>query len=244
MNQKVKFGLFMLLLMFSLLAAEEFEQKIDRRFDLNPAGSIELANINGKIEISTTGGASVAIKAVKKSDYKGEIEAVEIIFETGKDTLKVYTKFNKKNTRAKVDFTVVIPEKLSRAIFTSVNGELACSGKFQDLKLETVNGLIKLQGDFATSALSTVNGAVDISREALLNGDLSVETVNGAIAIELNRKAAFSVDGSSVNGAIDCDFPVTVQRHFIGSSLKGEVNGGGHKITLETVNGGIKISKI
>jgi DUF4097 and DUF4098 domain-containing protein YvlB len=244
MMQKVKFGLFIMLFMFSLLAAENFEQKIDRRFDLNPAGSIELANVNGKIEISTAGGASVAIKAVKKSDYKGEIEAVEIIFETGKDTLKVYTKFNKKNTRAKVDFTVVIPEKLSRAIFTSVNGELACSGKFQDLKLETVNGLIKLQGDFATSALSTVNGAVDISREALLNGDLSVETVNGAIAIELNRKAAFSVDGSSVNGAIDCDFPVTVQRHFIGSSLKGEVNGGGHKITLETVNGGIKISKI
>ena len=49
---------------------------------------------------------------MKKSDYKGEIENVEVIFETGKDTLKVYTKYNKKNTRAKVDFTVVIPEKL------------------------------------------------------------------------------------------------------------------------------------
>jgi DUF4097 and DUF4098 domain-containing protein YvlB len=244
MMQKVKFGLFIMLFMFSLLAAENFEQKIDRRFDLNPAGSIELANVNGKIEISTAGGASVAIKAVKKSDYKGEIEAVEIIFETGKDTLKVYTKFNKKNTRAKVDFTVVIPEKLSRAIFTSVNGELSCSGKFQDLNLKTVNGLIKFTGDFASTHLSTVNGAVEFSQEALLNGDLGVETVNGAIDIELNRKSAFTVEGRAVNGGIDCEFPVQVQRHFIGSSLKGQVNGGGHKLTLETVNGRIKISKI
>ena len=244
MKQKVKYVLFILLFMFSLLAAEDYEQKISRRFELTPAGSIELSNVNGEIVISTTSGQAVDIKAVKKSDAKGEIENVEIIFETGKDTLKVYTKYNKKNTRAKVDFTVAIPEKLSRSIFKSVNGALTCSGKFQDLNLKTVNGRIKFAGDFASSSLSTVNGTVDISQEAQLNGDLSVETVNGAIDIEINRKSAFTVEGSAVNGGIDCEFPIAVQRHFIGSSLKGQVNGGGHKITLETVNGKISIAKI
>jgi len=244
MKQKVKYVLFIMLFMFSLLAAEDYEQKISRRFELTPAGSIELSNVNGEIVIITTSGQAVDIKAVKKSDYKGEIENVEIIIETGKDTLKVYTKCNKKNARAKVDFTVAIPEKLSRSIFKSVNGALTCSGKFQDLNLKTVNGRIKFVGDFASSSLSTVNGTVDISQEAQLNGDLSVETVNGAINIEINRKSAFTVEGSAVNGGIDCEFPIAVQRHFIGSSLKGQVNGGGHKITLETVNGKIKISKI
>jgi DUF4097 and DUF4098 domain-containing protein YvlB len=244
MMQKVKFGLFILFFMFSLLAAENFEQKIDRRFDLTSAGSIELSNINGEISITTASGTSVDIKAVKKSDYKGEIEAVEIIFETGKDTLKVYTKYNKKNAKAKVDFTVAIPEKLSRAVFKSINGALLCSGKFQDLNLKSINGRIKLTGDFVSASLSAVNGAVDISQEAQLNGDLSVETVNGMIAIEINRKSAFEVEGQTVNGGIDCEFPVSVQRHFIGSSLNGQVNGGGYKISLETVNGRIKISKI
>lgn len=244
MKQKIKYVLFIMLFMFSLLAAEDYEQKISRRFELTPAGSIELANVNGKIEITTKSAGDVEVLAVKKSDDKGEIETVEIIFETGKDTLKVYTKYNKKNTRAKVDFTVAIPEKLSRSIFKSVNGALTCSGKFQDLNLKTVNGRIKFAGDFVSSSLSAVNGAVDISQEAKLNGDLSVETVNGAINIEFSSKSAFTVEGGTVNGGIDCEFPIALQRHFIGSSLKGQVNGGGHKITLKTVNGKISISKI
>jgi DUF4097 and DUF4098 domain-containing protein YvlB len=244
MMQKVKYGLFILLFMFSLLNAEDFEQKIERRFDLTPAGTIELANINGEISITTAAAATVQVLAVKRSDRKGEIENVEVVFQTGKDSLKVYTKYNKNNTRAKVDFTVVIPEKLAKALFKSINGALDCRGKFAELKLKSVNGQIKFNGEFASASLSNVNGGVKISQEARLQGDLEVETVNGGIAIEIDRKSAFNLQGGSVNGGIDCDFPVEVQRHFVGSSLKGEVNGGGHKLSLETVNGGIKISKI
>jgi hypothetical protein len=244
MKQKIKYFFFILLLMSSLLAAEDFEQKIKRHFDLTPDGTIELANINGEINITTAATAAVEVLAVKKSDKKGEIETIDVIFELQNNSLQVRTKYNKKDTRAKVDFTVVIPEKLRRAEFKSVNGALDCSGKFRELILKTVNGRIKFSGDFASASLSSVNGAVDISRESLLNGDLSVETVNGAIGIELNRKSAFSMEGSSVNGNIDCDFPIAVERHFIGCSIRGQVNGGGHKLTLETVNGKISISKI
>jgi DUF4097 and DUF4098 domain-containing protein YvlB len=244
MNRKIKYSLFIVLFMFSLLGAEEYEQKISRRFDLTSAGSIELANINGEIRITTASGQSVDIKAVKKSDYKGEIEVVEIIFETGKDALKIYTKYNKKNTRAKVDFTVSIPEKLAKALFKSVNGKLDCSGKFGDLTLKTVNGKIDFKGEFHVGSFNAVNGAIDISQEPLLSGDLSVETVNGGIDIELNRKSAFEVEGRTVNGSIRDDFDLQVNRHFIGSSFKGTVNGGGHKIILETVNGRIRIAKI
>ncbi|MEI6613867.1 MAG: DUF4097 family beta strand repeat-containing protein [Chrysiogenales bacterium] len=244
MKQKIKYVLFILLFMFSLLAAEDYEQKISRRFDLTPNGIIELANINGGIVITTTTGSAIDVKAVKKSDYKGEIESVEVIFETGKDALKIYTKYNKKNTRAKVDFTVVVPEKLSRAIFKSINGALDCQGIFAELNLKSVNGRIKFSGDFASASLSAVNGAVEVSQETQLNGDLSVESVNGAINIEVNRKSAFTVKGQTVNGGIRNDFGLNVSHHFVGSSFNGQVNGGGHKITLETVNGRITISKI
>lgn len=244
MMQKVKIGLFLLLFMFSLLAAEDFEQKINRRFDLSAAGSVELANINGEIRISTASAAAMTVLAVKKSDKKGEIETVDVIFEAQGDNLRISTKYSKKNTQAKVDFTVVVPEKLAKAVFKSINGTVLCSGKFADLTLKSVNGRIQFDGDFASARLSSVNGTLKISREAQLNGDLSAETVNGTIDIELGRKSAFTVEGSTVNGNISSDFPLTVERHFIGSSLKGQVNGGGHRVTLETVNGRISISKI
>jgi DUF4097 and DUF4098 domain-containing protein YvlB len=130
--------------------------------------------------------------------------------------------------------------------FSSVDSDRARAqpGKFAELLLKSVNGRIKFSGDFTSAAISAVNGAVKVSNEAQLQGDLAVETVNGGIDIEINRKSAFSVEASTVNGGISCDFPVTVQRHFVGRSLNGQVNGGGHKLTLETVNGQIKISKI
>lgn len=244
MKQKMKYVFFIMLLMVFSLFAEEYQNKAARSFTLTAAGTIELANINGEIEITTTSSRTVDIKVVKKSDHKGEIENVEIIFETGKDTLKVYTKYNKKNTKAKVDFTVSIPEKLAQAGFKSVNGEIDCSGQFADLTLKTVNGKIDFQGEFQTGTFKTVNGTIEIVQEPLLSGDLRVSTVNGTIDIELNRKSAFEVEGQTVNGSIDNDFGLQVSRHFIGSSFSGKVNGGGHNVKLETVNGRIHLQKI
>ncbi|MFH2108121.1 MAG: DUF4097 family beta strand repeat-containing protein [Chrysiogenia bacterium] len=244
MKLKTLFFLFIMILMASFLSAEEYEHKTARSFTLTAAGTVELANINGEIEISTSSGRTVDIKVVKKSDYKGEIENVEIIFETGQDSLKIYTKYNKKNTRAKVDFTVSIPEKLAKTWFKSVNGEIDCSGQFAELTLKTVNGKIDFHGQFQAGTFKSVNGAIDIVQEPLLSGDLRVSTVNGSIDIELNRKSAFAAEGKTVNGSIDNDFGLQVERHFIGSSFSGTVNGGGHKVKLETVNGRISISKI
>lgn len=244
MKQKIKFAFFILILMFSSLAAEEYEQKIERRFELAAAGSIELSSVNGEIGITTTSGQAVDIKAVKKSDSKGAIENVEVVFETGKDKLKVYVKYNKKNIKVKVDFTVVIPEKLAKAVFKSVNGKIDCSGGFADLTLKTVNGKVDFQGQFRSGAFETVNGALEISQEPLLAGDLRAAAVNGSIDIELNRNSAFELEGRTVNGSIDNDFDVPVSRHLVGRSMRGKVNGGGYKVEVETVNGSIDISKI
>ncbi|MCX6557780.1 MAG: DUF4097 family beta strand repeat-containing protein [Candidatus Aminicenantes bacterium] len=242
--KKFTFAMLIILLAFSFLIAEDFEQKIVRTFELSANGSVELGNINGEIVVSTSGGAKVEIKAVKRSDVKGEIENVEVLFEQSGNDLRVKTKFNRDNTKAKVDFTVVIPEKLARAEFKSINGKLDCSGRFSDLLLKTVNGKIKFNGEFSVGTFKTVNGTIEISQEPLLNGDLEVETVNGGIAIELNGKSAFEIEGRTVNGSIENDFGLNVERHFVGSSFAGKVNGGGRKVKVQTVNGRIDISKI
>ena len=243
MVKKVKYFALILLLSFSFLAAEDYEQKIVKKFELPAGGAVELANINGEIAV-TSGGTAVEITAVKRSDVKGEIESVEVLFEQAGNTLQVKTKYNKSNTRTKVDFTVSLPEGLARAEFNSINGKLGCSGKFSDLKLKTVNGKIDFRGEFRSGVFKTVNGVIAISQEPLLNGDLEAETVNGAIAIELNRRSAFDAEGRTINGSVDNDFGLEVQRQLIGSSFSGKVNGGGHRVKVETVNGSIDISKI
>jgi DUF4097 and DUF4098 domain-containing protein YvlB len=244
MKQKVKVVFFIMLLMFALLPAEEYEQKINRSFALAAGDAIELANVNGVIAITSGTGPTVEIKAVKRSDYEGAIENVDVLFETRSGGLRVTVKYSKKNAKAKVDFTVVVPENLAKAEFQSVNGKIDCTGKFADLMLKTVNGRIDFQGRFQAGKFETVNGVIDVSQEAPLGGDLQATTVNGAIEIELNGKSAFEVQGQTVNGSIETDFDVSISRHVVGRSVSGKVNGGGRKVEVETVNGSIHISKI
>jgi Uncharacterized conserved protein len=244
MIKKLKYLLLALLLAFSGLYSANYEQKVNKTFTLPESGTLELSNINGEINISTTKGGSVEIKAIKKSDYKGEIENVDVIFDLNGDKLQVKVKHKERNTRAKVEFTVSVPEKLAAAYFKSVNGRIDCQGKFAELKLKTVNGKVGFAGEFVSATFKTVNGAIEVSQEPLLGGDLAAETVNGAIEIELNRKSAFAIEGRTINGSIRNDFGVKVDRHLVGSSMDGQVNDGRFKVRVETVNGSIEISKI
>lgn len=242
--RKIKYSLFVMSLFVSFLSAGNYEEKVVRKFTLQAGGIVELANVNGAIDVTTTGGDTVEIKAVKRSDRKGEIEAVEIVFAQEGKILKVNTKHKRRSVEVEVDFTVVVPEKLARAEFKSVNGGIDCSGKFAELALKTVNGEIDFKGDLRSGEFKTVNGAIAISQESELNGDLTAATVNGAIVIELNRRSAFTIDGRTINGSLANDFGLKIAKRLVGSSFRGKVNNGGHKVKVETVNGSVKISKI
>lgn len=244
MFKKIKYLLLVLLIAFSTLSAAEYEQKIAKSITLAASGTLELANVNGRIDITAGKGEAVEIKAVKKSDRKGQIEKVDVLFEQEGESLRVKVKYNERNANAKVDFDVVVPERLARAQFKSVNGRISGVGRYAKLSLKTVNGRISFRGEFGSAEFKTVNGAIEVTQEAPLSGDLEAETVNGAIEIELNRKSAFAVSGRTVNGSIRNDFEVRVEKHLVGSSMDGQVNGGGKKVKVETVNGSIEISKI
>lgn len=244
MLKKIKCLLLVLLIAFSSLQAAEYEQKITKIFTLPASGTLELANVNGRIDITAGKGEAVEIKAIKKSDRKGQIEKVDVLFERDDDALKVRVKYNERNASAKVDFDVVVPERLAAARFKSVNGRINGAGRHAQLAIKTVNGRISFRGEFGSAEFKTVNGAIEVTQEAPLSGDLEAETVNGAIEIELNRKSAFDISGRTVNGSIRNDFDVRVEKHLVGSSIDGQVNGGGKKVKVETVNGSIEISKI
>jgi DUF4097 and DUF4098 domain-containing protein YvlB len=52
------------------------------------------------------------------------------------------------------------------------------------------------------------------------------------------------VEAETVNGSISADdFGLEAEKGFVGRDLSGEIGGGDARISLDTVNGSIKISK-
>ena len=96
-----------------------------------------------------------------------------------------------------------------------------------DVNLETVNGSVKAEFD-----------------ELVTDQRVSAEAVNGKIVLLIPADASARVNAETVNGSIDADdFGLEPEKGFVGRDLSGEIGGGDARISLDTVNGSIRISK-
>ena len=125
----------------------------------------------------------------------------------------------------------------------TVNGAIKATGLAGDVLAETVNGSITLATEGAARA-ETVNGSID-ARVGTTEGSerLSFETVNGGITLELPRDTNAALSAETVNGRISSELELTETRKSSRRELIGTLGSGGREVSLETVNGSIRIRR-
>jgi len=105
----------------------------------------------------------------------------------------------------------------------------------------TVNGGVNVETR-GNARAETVNGSiVAAAGRADWTGSSELKTVNGSVTISLPEDASADVKASTVNGGIETDFPLEVRGRFNSRRLAGRIGGGGRELTLETVNGAIRL---
>lgn len=129
------------------------------------------------------------------------------------------------------------------ARLVNVNGAIAVEGFEGNLDAQTVNGGIVLTRLDGGVKATTVNGSIkaelgDISK------DLRFETVNGGIDLRMPASSRLTLDASTHGGEIETEFRVAGGDPKKKNILKGPVNGGGRKVFIRTVNGGIQLSQL
>jgi DUF4097 and DUF4098 domain-containing protein YvlB len=88
------------------------------------------------------------------------------------------------------------------------------------------------------------NDVVEISPDGLTGSvqRVNAEAVNGKITLLVPPEASARIEAETVNGSIDCDdFGLEAEKGFVGRDLSGEIGGGDAKVSLDTVNGSIKV---
>jgi DUF4097 and DUF4098 domain-containing protein YvlB len=174
-------------------------------------------------------------------------------------------KFEDKIKNSSIDYDITIPRKFGIKTET-VNSDISVAGTRGNIDLEAVNGDISLKNDQDESGeiqIETVNGEIEINVLSLTNGGdiesvngeisvrilenlksrLSIETVNGEIELAVPKSAAFTLDAeAAMNGEIETDWGDREdEQAYPGGTFSKEINGGGEKIKLETVNGSIEV---
>ncbi|MDH3456561.1 MAG: hypothetical protein OER90_06930 [Gemmatimonadota bacterium] len=233
----------------------------DWQGQLQAGQAIEIKGVNGSIEAVRAGGRRITVRATKRAGDKGNV--ADVTFEVvehgdGVTICAVYPskdadkpnecapggkgRMNLKDNDTRVSFSVQVPDGVN-LVARTVNGGIEAEGIGSDVHAHTVNGNVEVTAAGHVWA-NTVNGSIDVRMgRAEWSGDLALTTVNGSITVSLPDNVGAEVSASTVNGAIETEFPLTVQGRFGPKQLKGMIGSGGRKLTLSTVNGGLRLQR-
>jgi hypothetical protein len=242
---------------FAAPAKATQQDDFEWRGSLAQGQTVHIRGLNGPIEASLASGGDVEVLATKREGDRGRTEDVtfEVVEHSGGVTICVMyppkdddrpnecrangsgRNSNHRND-TKVSFTVRVPAGVD-FVGRSINGDVTAEGLRSDVEVATVNGDVEVSTSGAAEA-STVNGNVWASLGSLTEG-LEFSTVNGRITVELPSGVSANVHAGTVNGGIETDFPLTVQGRWGPREMRGTIGGGGPELSLETVNGSIRL---
>ncbi|HEY8994022.1 MAG TPA: DUF4097 family beta strand repeat-containing protein [Lacunisphaera sp.] len=237
-----------LVLAFATLAPAKVTEKFSQTYPLEANGSIRLENVNGSVEIVGWDKNEVSLEAEKTARDQEGLDRMHLKIDSSPRRLAIKTDYEKKwkfweTMNAQVHYKLRVPATATLDKIDVVNSSIHVTGVKGSVDLEAVNGGIEADGLTGAGTFETVNGSVRVAYASMpASGSISLETVNGSCKLTLPANAAFDLDADTVNGRVSCDFPITLESSGK-RELRGAVNGGGTRVELESVNGGLAVEK-
>lgn len=219
-----------------------------RTYQVAPNGEVEIANVNGGIDVTGGSGDKVEVRAERiakgmtDEEAKKLLDQVQVIEDATPSRVRVEMKAPAgESGHFEVRYHVTTPAGVNVRLQTT-NGAISVAQLTGSVNAEVTNGVVRGQDLGGAVDASTTNGAVKLRMAAVAEGGIKAETVNGGVELSVPASARATVDARCVNGGISVigltlDGPERTRRH-----VTGKLNGGGPKIVLDTTNGGVKIA--
>ncbi len=258
-NRILSLSLIFLILSTCSLIGSTFTKEFRKAVDFPSDGDIFVKNRNGKIIVTSWEKekievyAEVEIKNRSRREIEDILEKIDISINKKGDRVHIETDLPEKsqnsiwnwifgaNNPVVVNYMIKVPRK-SNLNLKSTNGRIEVENVIGRTNLATTNGSIEAAQMGGILDAHTTNGSIRTTMIEFTRSDyIDIKTTNGSIRLTLPSNIKADVDASTVNGSISTDFPMTIQGKFIGKKLNGDINGGGGKIHLKTINGSISI---
>lgn len=234
-------------------AGDEIE-KFEQTYPLSKNGRVSVSNVNGSITIEASDRDEVRLEATKIADSKETLAEVEIKVESTADSFSVEADYDNwkmrdrrdnRNRKLEVEFRLTVPRTAVLNEIETVNGSVTVSNFTNMTKISAVNGNVTASNLRGTAELSTVNGQVMADFDSVqASTKINLSTVNGQVNLVVPSDIDATIRADSLNGEIKNDFGLPVRKgQYVGRDLYGRIGSGETRITLNSVNGGLTISR-
>jgi hypothetical protein len=235
------------------LAGGRAQDQWTRSYKLGEGGRLEIINVNGRITAEPGDGSTVEIltertvKAMSDEQAREALAQIEMREEVSDQRVRVEVRAPRLRGASNHEFkwTIKVPKGVAVDLRT-VNGGVHLNRLEGDVRARSTNGGI-VGSDLITSNVdaSVTNGGVEINlATAPVGGSIDLESVNGGVSLTLPPDSKADIDARCVNGGISID---GIEVEMTGEQTRrrraGKLNGGGTRVSMETVNGGVKIGR-
>lgn len=224
--------------------------EIEKSFQVDSNSRFSLENVNGAVNIQSWDKSEIKVSVTITADDQRSIDNISIDMKQHGNKVSVETRYDhnskKSNNSATVKYQVFVPTDTHLSQVSVVNGALNIENVQGKIHAEAVNGAVVAKGLAANSEISAVNGSIKVYYQILADSldEIELETVNGSIKLYLPESISASLDLETMHGSIKTDFGLSSENNmFSGRHLNGNVGSGDIKITLESVNGSLKVLK-
>jgi len=228
-----------------LCAGTNSLEEFSRTYAFTAHGRISLENLNGDVHITSWDRDEVRVQAVKRAPNAERLEDARIVVDSNGDALSIRTSYaGASDDPASVEYRITVPRQATLEDVKLINGGLCIIGVAGDITASAVNGSIHAEQLEGEARLSTVNGELEAAFNRLgAARAISLTSVNGPITLSLPPDARASLSARNLSGGIRTDFGHPLRTTAAGGQrLHTTIKGGGTRIHLHNVNGGISIT--
>jgi DUF4097 and DUF4098 domain-containing protein YvlB len=208
---------------------------VPKKFDLQigtAGGSINVADIAGKLDLDTAGGSIHVgnVDGTVKADTAGG--SIHVAGATGlvdADTAGGSIKLGKMGGAVNAD---------------TAGGSIRIESAAGPVKADTAGGSIELSGLAGPVDADTSGGSITARFIQAPNGESSLGSTGGGVTVYVADKLAFDVDAEAMGGGVKTEVPVSVIGKISRNEVRGTINGGGAKLKLRSMGGGIQIKPL
>ena len=222
-----------------------------RTYSLQPGGTLEIVNVNGRIEATGAPGSQIEIFAERvvrdhsTENAEAKLNKVQMREEVTASRVRIEAEPPRAggildHSSLTVRYEIRVPAGIAVDL-KSDNGEIQLEGLTAKVTASTTNGGINGRALSGPVSVEVTNGGVQLDLAAV-GGDVQVSTTNGGVRLALPVGLKATLDANCVNGGIDVDEELMLQASESSRRrLAGTFNGGGPRIAASTVNGGIRV---
>jgi len=207
----------------NMVGFDQARQDFHYSYALEPAGRLEIRNMNGSVEISGWDRNNIDVSGTKYAPTEERLKDIEIKVNVTGNEAVISTESPNKNLYGPFGarYVIRVPRRIRVDQAHTSNGSISVENVEGSGDLRSTNGRVSLARTSGDYRIQTTNGSIDIEDAS---GIERAQTTNGGIHGNLKSGA---IEAESTNGAIDLSV----------ASPQSD-----HPLRLSTTNGSVKLT--